>query len=294
MIDVREMIKEMHTTLENRSCTNEAESEQVKQKDKTRTSPPSYPSVGIGANVVRLPLWRDFERAAPSCVLRSALFGVVKRGKRRYLRDEILKSWGNDKIEFRGERLDQADLDVWLECLHLVRDTYLGKTVAFEKYAFLRQLGRSTGRQNWKWLESSIKRMTACAVTIRTGTRSYFGSLVEKGFTDHEMGRYVIVLNTELVELFRAGYTFQHAEKRRLLNTDLAKWLCGYFESHKATEDEPHRIGVKTLHELCGSETHDLWKFRQSLKKAVNQIQVQQVIKKWEISKKDILVVVKF
>jgi hypothetical protein len=34
------------------------------------------------AKVVRLPLWPVELRTCPSCVLRSALFGVVRRGRR--------------------------------------------------------------------------------------------------------------------------------------------------------------------------------------------------------------------
>ncbi|NOY71634.1 MAG: hypothetical protein GXP14_04545 [Gammaproteobacteria bacterium] len=242
----------------------------------------------------QLPMWQDYQRGAPVCVLRSSIFGVVKRGRRRYLRREELAKWGEDKISYSGERLDQADLDVWLELLHLVRTTPLGQTVAFEKYTFLRQLGRSTGRQNWRWLEDSIARMMASTVEIKTGTKRYLGALIHKGYIDDESGRYVVILNTELMALFHAGYTLQHAKKRLLLSTDLAKWLCGYLESHKATEDHPHRVSVKRLHELCGSETKNLKHFRSKLKSAVDQLAEQEVIKKWTITKNDILETVKF
>lgn len=243
----------------------------------------------IANNVVQLPLWQDFQRAAPACVLRSALFGVVKRGRRGYLKDQILASWGSDHIAFRGERLDQADLDVWLEMLHISRETPLGETVEFEKYPMLKQLGRATGRTNWKWLESSIKRMIACCIEIKTGSKRYLGSLIEEGYIDDTTGRYVVILNRKMVDLFNAGFTLQHAEKRKLLNSDLSKWLAGYVESHKS----PHKVGVKTLHELCGSETKQFRNFRSDLRKAADAVQEQGIIKSWLITDNDVFQFVK-
>lgn len=245
------------------------------------------------AEVIQLPLWRDFERAAPACVLRSALFGVVKRGRRGYLKDEVLAAWGNDEIRYQGERLDQADLDVWLELLHFARRTPLGETVRFERYSFLKQVGRSTGRQNWRWLESSVKRMIACAVTIKTGQYRYIGSLIHEGYIDDGTGHYIIVLNERMVELFRASHTLQHAEKRRLLKTDLAKWLAGYVESHRATEEQPHKIGIAKLYDLCGTETKQLRDFKIKLKKASDELQKLRIIKRWGINENGILEVVK-
>lgn len=253
----------------------------------------SKPEATQDAQVIQLPLWKDFQRAAPACVLRSALFGVVKRGRRRYLEKQELAAWGEDSLTYTGLRLDQSDLDVWLELLHLSRETGLGKTVEFERYAFLRSMGRATGRQNWKWLESALSRMTATSVEIKSGKRRYFGSLIQEGSIDDETGRYVVVLNARLVELFNAGYTFQHDKKRRALQSDLAKWLSGYLESHSATVEHPHRIRVVALHQLCGSETAELYKFRQSLKSAAKQIQSQGIIRTWKISERDVFEVTK-
>ena len=59
-----------------------AERAQQRQRKPAPTSKP--------APVVRLPLWPAELRTCPSCVLRSALFGVVQRGRRKALEREIL------------------------------------------------------------------------------------------------------------------------------------------------------------------------------------------------------------
>ena len=240
------------------------------------------------SNVIQLPLWGEMHRAAPSCVLRSALFGVVKRGKRVYLERQELAAWGNDSISYTGQRLDQSDLDVWLELLHLSRDAELGKTVEFEKYAMLKKLGRSTGSSDWKWLESSLTRMCASCVHIKSGRKVYFGSLIEKGFIDEETGRYVVVLNAELSDLFDASYTLQHSEKRKALKQDLTKWLCGYVESQKATKDAPHRIAISSLYKLCGSERKQLRDFKRDIKESIRQLIESGIIEAGLVSENDV------
>lgn len=45
------------------------------------------------AKVVQLPLWPETVRACPSCALRSALFGVVRRGRRKALERVVLAAW---------------------------------------------------------------------------------------------------------------------------------------------------------------------------------------------------------
>jgi hypothetical protein len=77
-----------------------------------------------------LPIWTSIERTAPAPIVRSALFGIVKRGTRRFVDREVLASWGNDSITFTGSQLDQADFDLWLEILHQSREQ-LGQPVYF-------------------------------------------------------------------------------------------------------------------------------------------------------------------
>ena len=49
--------------------------------------------------VVQLPLWPEPVRAGPNGFLRSALFGAIRKGRRRYLKAEQLAAL--DGIEIR-------------------------------------------------------------------------------------------------------------------------------------------------------------------------------------------------
>ena len=260
--------------------------ERAKQRNRERAPKP--------AKVTRLPLWPEEVRACPSSVLRSALFGIVRRGRRKALERAILATWEGVTIRYTGWRLDQADLDVWLAALHLAREHNLGVCVPVTINQMLRTMGRPTDGRLHEWFKSAIRRLTACAVEITVG-RKTFGSPLIEGFTRDEVtGEQVLFLSPRLSVLFDDGdYTRIDWETRRSLGKDLAKWLHGYIASHRATEKSPHRIGLKKLHELCGSETEEPRKFRQQLREAMEELQASGVVAAWRITPGDALEIVR-
>jgi predicted transcriptional regulator len=264
--------------------------ERAQQRQRERTPKPTPQP----APVVRLPLWPAELRTCPSCVLRSALFGVVQRGRRKALEGEILATWEGVTIRYTGWRLDQADLDVWLAALHLAREHHLGVRVSVTLNAMLRTIGRPTAGSSHEWLKGAIRRLTACAVEITRQRRTYWGSLIEKGCRDEETGEFVIVLNPELAVLFEDDdFTRLEWEIRRSLGMDLAKWLHGYIASHQATPRSPHRIGLERLQALCGSDYGRLRDFRDDLRKAMAQLQAAGVVTAWRLTPGDALEVVR-
>jgi len=261
---------------------------QINAKAKQSVPPPAQ----IATKTVALPQWPEEVRGCPSCVLRSALFGVVRRGRRKALEGEILATWEGVTIRYTGWRLDQADLDVWLAVLHIAREYALGMRVQSSVNRLLKAVGRNTDGRSHEWLKGAIRRLTACAVEITAGHKTYWGSLIEKGCHDEETGQFAIFLNPELAALFD-DVTWQDWEVRRGLNGDLAKWLQGYIASHQAIANNPHRIGLERLRELCGSETEELKKFRQQVKGAMVELNTARVVVTWRITTGDALEVVR-
>ncbi|KGV64505.1 plasmid replication initiator TrfA [Burkholderia pseudomallei] len=84
----------------------------------------------------QLPLWPEPMRGVPNGVLRSALFGAIKRGKRRYMERESIACVSGVSIVYTGPRLDQSDLDVWEGALHLARVAKLGNRIDFTEKIF--------------------------------------------------------------------------------------------------------------------------------------------------------------
>ena len=264
--------------------------QQIAERAQQRQRKPAPKPTPKPAKVVRLPLWPAELRTCPSCVLRSALFGVVRRGRRSYLERQIIAAWANTTIRYTGMRLDQADLDVWLAALHLTRESGLGAPVRTSIGAMLKAMGRTQDGRAYEDFNNTIVRLTGCVVEITANRKTYGGSLIESFERDEDTGRYVLYLNPRLVVLFEdEAFALIDWEQRHGLRRDLSKWLHGYILSHRATPREPHRIGLEKLRDLCGSETGELWKFRQQVREAMAELQKTNIVTRWKITSGDAL-----
>jgi len=263
---------------------------QIAERARQRQREPAPEPAPKPAKIVRLPLWPAELRTCPSCMLRSALFGVVRRGRRSYLERQIIAAWANTTIRYSGMRLDQADLDVWLAALHITRESGLGAPVRTSIGAMLKAMGRTQDGRAYEDFNNTIVRLTGCVVEITANRKTYGGSLIESFERDEDTGRYVLYLNPRLVVLFEdEAFALIDWEQRHGLRRDLSKWLHGYILSHKATPREPHRIGLEKLRDLCGSETGELWKFRQQIREAMAELQEASIVTRWKITSGDAL-----
>jgi hypothetical protein len=175
-------------------------------------------------------------------------------------------------------RLDQGDLDVWEQCLSLAKENGLGERIEFTANSFLRSVDRKTGNSQHIWLRQSLKRLNAAQVEISDKGRAYFGTLIQDGYRDDETGHYVINLNPKLSRLYGQNHWTQvQWDERHALKRPLSQWLHGFYSSHK----EPFPIKTETLLWLCGSETKDLRRFRQSLGLALKEVQAVTDWKCW-------------
>ncbi|SPD48425.1 plasmid replication initiator TrfA [Cupriavidus neocaledonicus] len=207
----------------------------------------------------QLPLWPESTRGVPNGVLRSALFGAIKRGKRRYMEREPVASVEGTTIRYTGPRLDQSDLDVWEGALHLARLGKLGDRIEFTERGFLRLLGRggpggkNIGKSDREWLRKVLARLSATDVEIKQGPYVYGGSLIDEYFRDEQCGKSIVILNPRMKIIFnRDSWTqVSWAIRHALRGHPLAQWLHGFYSTHAA----PHPYKVETLHRLCGSET---------------------------------------
>ena len=233
------------------------------------------------AKVIQLPLWPEPKRGAPNAVLRGALFAAVQGKGRRYMDREVLAAQRGVTVRFTGMQLDQSDLDVWEQALHLARTQALGTKCYFTARGFLKALTRQASGQNLEWLKSSLARLAGAVVEISDGRRTYFGTLIERGIRDEETGRHVVEINPDLAAFYgRSQWTQIDWEQRQLLRSKpLALWLHGFYASHAA----PHALTVEYLHKLSGSQTKQLWKFKQNLTQALQALEVAGAIRSFEI-----------
>ena len=222
------------------------------------------------AKVVQLPLWPEPVRAVPNGFLRSALFGAVRKGRRRYIKGEDLAAVDGVTIRYTGERLDQGDLDVWESVLHAVRLQELGSQCRLTSYALLKLMGKTDTGKNRATLHERITRLRANAVEVRQGRYTYIGGLIAGAAKDEETQEWVIELDAKLRPLFAADQFTQveWAVRHALDGHQLAQWLHGFYASHA----KPFPLKVDTLHRLCGSEASLISDFAKKLRKALDAV----------------------
>ena len=230
------------------------------------------------AKVIQLPLWPEAKRGAPNAVLRSALFAAVHKD-RRYMDRELLTSQRGITVRFTGKQLDQADLDVWEQALHLARTQALGTQCRFTEKGFLKALGRQPGGQNVDWLRSAFARLAGAVVELTQDGRTYGGTLLEF-YRDEATGRTVLEINPKLAPFFGPTRWTQidWEQRQRLRAKPLALWLHGFYASHAA----PYPLRVAYLHKLSGSQTKQLWKFKQNLTQALRDLEAAGAIQGFE------------
>jgi hypothetical protein len=237
--------------------------------------------------VTNLPLWSCAVRGIPNGVLRSALFGIVRRGQRKYLEAEQLANIDGLSVLFTGPRLDQADLDVWEQCLHLSRTSHLGGNIEFTGHGFLKSIRRDTGKSQHEWLKGALRRLMSGVVEIQDGKKAYAGQLIHHWARDEDTKAHIIVINPAILKLYgKDGWTsIQWDQRLALKGLPLAQWLHGFYSTH--AKAYPYK--VRTLHALCKSDTTELFNFRRDLREALGHIEAKT---SWSWSIEDDLVTV--
>lgn len=251
--------------------------ELVKERESLRKSEPEEAN-----KLVQLPLWPEPARGLPNSALRGALFAATQGKNRQYLKSELLAVQQGIEIRYTGWQLDQSDLDVWEQCLHLARMHPLGTQCDFTAYGFLKALGRGTGKSDYKWLKDVFLRLTACAVEIMHNRKTYFGSMIEGGIRDEHTHRYLVNLNPQIIELYGPGMwtAIDWQQRHQLARKPLALWLHGFYSTHA----KPFPMKVGTLKDLSGSRTKQLRRFKQSLKAAFDDLKSVGAINDYEIT----------
>ena len=222
------------------------------------------------AKVVQLPLWPEPVRAVPNGFLRSALFGAIARGKRRYIDGEQLAALDGVEIRYKGQRLDQGDLDVWESVLHAVRLQEMGSQCRLTSYALLKLMGLTDTGKNRATLQNRIERLVANALTVKQGRYTYIGSLIRFAAKDEDTQEWVIELDAKLRPLFAADQFTQveWAVRHELSGKPMAQWLHGFYASHAT----PFPLKIETLHRLCGSEAKRMTDYKVDLRRNLDAV----------------------
>lgn len=259
-----------------------------------RLSPDLQKKITLFTKNPPLPVWPEQTHGIPNLFIRSALFGVIERGHRKMVVREKISSFKGLHIRYTGWKLDQGDFDVLLQVFNLAsrqQQSSNKRLVQFTMRGFLRAIGRDPGKSGREWLKASFERLSGSTLEVEIEIRhtyetekfTYTGSLVEEVRLDNGPHGFFLKINPKLGKLFDAGWTMLQVKQRICLKTNLAKWLHGFYASHR----DPYPIKVVTLQQLCGSEYGRLSDFRCKLRLALTELVGADIISSWLIDPED-------
>lgn len=232
----------------------------------------------------QLPLWPDMERAIPNHLARSSLFSPIAPGRRKQHDRSEIASREDVKILFTGKQHDMADCDVFMQALYEAHRAPLGERVVIKRGAFLKAIGRSTGRSDYEWLHEAFRRLFLGAIEIEAkkfkigGTPKSSGLHLLDAFDyDPDDDAYFIKFDPRILTLFHnREYALIDWDKRKQLHkrVDMAKWLQNYLASH---EPGPHRVSLKLLKQWMDYSSH-MNKFKEALGEAMGELERLEII----------------
>ena len=242
-------------------------------------------AVRESAKVYQFPLWGNPQRGVPNEFARSALFAARKGTGVEYLSRVPIFSQQGFTVTYSGPRLTQDHLDVFEGIMHLAREMPEGDVVRFTARGLLRLIGRNTSGRDHERLLRTLEELTSTAVSIKRDDGTvYWGSLLPDGAAKPENGYYAVVINRQLIKLFKRGFTvIEWQQRKKLARRPLAQalhvWLCSH--------DKPYPVTVQYLHDITGSQTKSLKRFRQSLRVALDVLKSAGVLTDWHIDEAD-------
>lgn len=210
------------------------------------------------------PDWPDDRRGAPNEVIRSAIFGVVQRGRRKRVIDLPVAGPAGSNIAITGWRLDQYDLDIWLEVMHLARNEKPGETVMFSLRSMLKRLHSTvnTGSADLKWIHDRLKNLTETTIAFDDGRYvGVAGSLIGSFRIETVTGEAVVRTNPELRALWESVTHLDIEQRRSLGQNQLAKAMHAMLASHVTWMP----TGLGTLMARVGAEYTRLRDFKAAL-----------------------------
>lgn len=238
--------------------------------------------------------WAEEIREAPNELLRSALFTAGNKNRaREQIKNAEIAAYGNCRISYTGEELRQDDLDVWLEILHAARNLDLDERIHFSPGEMKKELGYPYGTKHTERLKMNLIRLKATSVVLHSDRlergvslslirRFEYSDDAEEGGSSKDETWYV-ELEPEIAILFGGGVYSTRIEKeqRMRLSGNLAKWLHGFYASHKA----PFDLNYKTLLKNAGSKVATDGKAKQMIKGAMEELKECGFLKEWKIDK---------
>jgi len=263
--------------------------EKVKELEEKALTKTKSKKVAPAAEIIQLPIWIETTRGFPNVIARSALFNARRPNTpREMVKNLSVSSVANANIRYTGEELRQDDETVLMQLIHLTQHQSFFDSVQFTPYSFLSSIRWATNGQNYNKLITVIERLTATGIFIgltgfNVGTSLIRRFVYQDELTEERLSIWTVWLEPEIIKLFQSsGYCRIAWAQRTALKKPLAQWLQAYYATHK----DPYPVKIETIRDLSGSKTAALKSFRETLKKALDELVKVEFLKSYLLDKK--------
>ena len=263
------------------------------RKEKATPELPPLPT-----KILQFPLpFGEDTRAVSNPLARGSLFAAVK--DRRHFKNYMLIYKEDDlRIEFKGEQLNQDDLDTFLQLVKMALYKPFGTDIVQAVNAVLSGMGRTTYQEQRRQLIEQISRLVFGMIRLTTPNFRYEGHLLDDATTPQEQAtlpqyrRHLAYrINPKFAQFYaETAYTIFDSKERRKLKgrgSELAKWLHLWIIGN--AKQYLHK--VETIRQLCGSRS-PLKEFRRLLRLALDLLKEGNIITAWHIDHKSNLVTI--
>jgi hypothetical protein len=246
-----------------------------------------------------LPLddWEDDRLTLINSIARSDVFPVAEKGERKVYQ-EPKKVYSQKYVEITilsGVTLNMYDCEVYQHVMQYFRKRGPNEKIAINPHKFLKQMGRVDGKFNREWLWNSLRAIAknVLEITIENSfteiKRTYVGPLfvLANDSKDGLINNIEIALTNEAVRLYlNDSRTYIFADSYKKLKgsgSQLAKKLLLIIASH----NKPYAMYLETYRKIVGSKAKEMWKFKQSMKIALDLLVQKKEIYKYVINKQN-------
>lgn len=241
--------------------------------------------------ILPFPIEKSDNGAVPNDIIRSSIFGLKEVSSKEFLQEKVIGSCKDLRVTYTGKELNQSDLDVWIAVKKsFIRDENCDQNIVFQSKDILKTLNKTYGTNDKKWLRSKLVGMSASVIVIenlKKGSGCAFSLIKNLEWLD-DYNTFRLSLDPKILELFKKdSFSYLDLENRKLLKTDLAKWLYNYYRSHKT----PFPVYDTSIHEWCGSKMKNKIEFRNRLKKSLKELQEIQFLKEFIVSRDGLVTV---
>lgn len=233
-----------------------------------------------------MPVWEDDCRGLPMSLASSSIFVPANRTVARKHYSQPVAVWSSDnfQIHFRGEELRaDTDRDVWLLLMHLARGREMSSDnkarVTFVANEFLLRLGWPNNGDSYKRLLECLSRLQFAQVKVtemkngrrgkRRATMSFISNFLEGERVESD-GRAKVSVELDHIasQIFNSGFISIDQAKRKKVTGLLGQKIADLIAAHH----DPFSIDLVDLKHLVGSEAKSLTSFKQTAKKAMDQL----------------------